>query len=319
MELPLVSIVCLCYNHERFVEEALESVLHQTYPNIEIIVVDDGSSDSSLAVITKVVNQHDRRIELLALPDNQGNCTAFNRGLKLVTGDFVIDFSTDDVMLPDRIELQVDFFLKQSQPVGVVFTDAVYINEMGVPLRKHYDYLRQKKRIDHVPTGDVFRDVLTRYFIAGPTMMVHKDVMDALHGYDENLAYEDFDFWVRASRDFQFAFLNVVTTKVRLLPGSLSTNQYQKGDRQLHSTFLVCLKAEKLCHDEGDREALRWRVRYEYKHAAFSENKTELKLFSALLKRLGKIPLSFFMIHYATRLPLPWAKMRKAYHQLRYG
>ncbi len=318
MNRPQVSVICLCFNHRNFIRDAMESVLSQRYSNLQIILVDDASTDGSRELVQEIA-KHYPTIQTLLLPYNLGNCKAFNRGLKLVTGDFIIDFSTDDVMMPDRIEKQVTFFQKQNENVGVLFTDALYISEKGTLVRKHYDYLLKKKLIDHVPSGDVFRDVLTTYFISSPTMMVRKSVMDVLQGYDENLSYEDFDFWVRASRDFQFAFLDEKTTKVRKSSGSMSTGWYQKNDKQLHSTFLVCLKAEKLCRDEQDRGALRWRVFYEFKQAVFSQNKTEAKLFAELSTRLGKVPSSFYLIRMASLLPFPWAWIRKKYHQLRYG
>src|SRR5882672_7643690 len=208
MESPLVSVVCLCYNHETFVKEAIASVLGQTYSNIQVIVVDDCSTDASVTVIQQVISQCSQKVQHLFLKQNVGNCKAFNAGLTLVKGDFIIDFSTDDVMMPDRIQKQVDFFMKQPEQVGVIFTDALYITEDGRPFRNHYDFLLRKGLLKRVPSGDVFREVLTTYFICSPTMMVKKEVMDMLEGYDETLAYEDFDFWVRASRKFQFAFLN---------------------------------------------------------------------------------------------------------------
>src|SRR5258706_4201555 len=165
MESPLVSVVCLCYNHETFVKEAIASVLGQTYSNIQVIVVDDCSTDASVTVIQQVISQCSQKVQHLFLKQNVGNCKAFNAGLTLVKGDFIIDFSTDDVMMPDRIQKQVDFFEKQSEQVGVVFTDAVYVNENGKTFRNHYDYLFTKKLIARVPHGDVFRDVLTTYFI----------------------------------------------------------------------------------------------------------------------------------------------------------
>jgi glycosyltransferase involved in cell wall biosynthesis len=317
MNRPQVSVICLCYNHRAFMREAMESVLSQTYANVQVIVVDDASTDGSKALILEF-SRHHSQIQTLLLSDNVGNCKAFNQGLRLATGDYVIDFSTDDVMIPDRIQKQVDFFEKQREQVGVVFTDAVYINENGKPFRNHYDYLFRKKLIARVPHGDVFRAVLTTYFICSPTMMVKKNVMDVLEGYDEKLAYEDFDFWVRASQKFEFAFLDEKTTMVRKSPGSLSMGWYEKGDLQLHSTFLVCEKAEKLCRNESDRRALRWRVGYEFRQAVFSRNKAESKLFAGLRKRLGKTPVSFFVIQWASYVPLPWARMRKLYHRLRY-
>ena len=317
MDQPQVSVICLCYNHERFVKEAIESVLNQTYPNIQLIIVDDGSIDGSVPIIQKIEDQNPG-IKFLSLKKNLGNCKAFNQGWKLATGQFVIDFSTDDVMLPDRIEKQVDFFLRQNDKTGVVFTDAIYIDADGKPFKNHYDHLFNNKLLGHIPVGNIFRDVLTTYFISSPTMMVRKEVLDSLGGYDEELAYEDFDFWVRASRDFHFAFLNEKSTKVRKASGSMSSGWYVPGDPQLHSTYLVCMKARLLCRDEEDRNALRWRVLYEFKQSVFSGNKIESKLFAQLLKSLGVIPFSFYVIQLVSALPFPWASLRKKYHQFIY-
>ena len=318
MERPLVSVICLCYNHERFVKEAIDSVLNQTYPNIELIVVDDCSTDRSVTVIKSITSQNPR-IKFLSLKTNLGNCKAFNQGWKMATGQFVVDFSTDDVMLPERIEKQIDFFLKQGKQAGVVFTDAIYIDDKGAPFKNHFEYLLKKKLIDHIPSGDIFRDVLTTYFICSPTMMVRKEVMDSLGGYDESLAYEDFDFWMRASRDFHFTFLNERLTKVRKSSGSMSSAWYEPGDPQLHSTYLVCLKATNLCRDEADRNALRWRVLYEFKQAVFSGNNKESKLFAQLLRSSGKISFSFYVIRLASFIPLPWPWIRSSYYKLLYN
>src|SRR6478736_1685750 len=100
MTSPLVSVVCLCYNHEHFVEEAIRSVFDQTYSNIQVVVVDDCSGDESVSIIKEIIRNQSRKVQFLELKQNLGNCKAFNHGLGLLTGDFVIDFSTDAVMLP---------------------------------------------------------------------------------------------------------------------------------------------------------------------------------------------------------------------------
>lgn len=317
MELPLVSVVCLCYNHERFVKEAIDSVLHQTYKNIEMIVVDDCSQDASVSVILSLVDQNPR-IKFISLKKNIGNCKAFNVGYQSTQGDFIIDFATDDVMLPGRIEKQVQFFQNQNSKVGVVFTDAIYIDSSSKPFKNHFEYLLKKKLIDHIPMGDVFRDVLTTYFICSPTMMVRREVFESLKGYDENLAYEDFDFWVRAARDFHFAFLNERSTWVRKSFGSMSNGLYKPGDLQLHATYLICCKAKELCRDEEDLNALRHRVLYEFKQSVFSGNNKEALLFADLLKMLGKVPFSLYVIQFASMIPLPWPWIRSKYNQLLY-
>lgn len=315
---PLVSVVCLCYNHDKFVREAIESVLNQTYPNVQIIVVDDCSNDESVSVIEHITVEHPNII-FLSLKENLGNCAAFNRGLALATGDFVIDFATDDVMLPQRLERQVDHFSRLDESYGVVFSDAVYINANGRNLRYHTEHLVKKKLISRVPEGWVFRDVLRRYFICAPTMLVRREVFLKLNGYDENLAYEDFDFWVRSSREFKYAYLDEVLTKVRVVGGSMSSRRYGPRDRQLHSTFLICKKALGLCRDDEDRRVLLQRVRYEFRHAVFSKNRQEAKFFDQLEAQLGGHDWQFYFLSFLCRVPLPWSWLRRKYQQLFYG
>jgi glycosyltransferase involved in cell wall biosynthesis len=314
---PLVSVICLCYNHAQFIEEAIRSVISQTYPNIQVVVVDDASTDGSVEIINRLVNEYSQ-IELLLLKENHGNCKAFNQGLRLVKGDFIIDFATDDIMMPDRIAKQVKFFNTLDPSYGVVFTDATYIDEGGEFLRNHYAYLLKKKLVNEIPQGDIYAFVLSTYFISSPTMLSRKEVFDSLRGYDEDLAYEDFDFWVRSSRNFKYGFLNERLTKVRQSKKSMSRGWYVPGDKQLHSTFLVCKKAIALNRSEEDRLAWVKRVRYELRQSVFSENYTEAELFYTLLKdeqRNGLIDKLFSLIN---QLRLPLSSLRQLYHGIRY-
>ncbi|MBS1557790.1 MAG: glycosyltransferase [Bacteroidetes bacterium] len=315
---PLVSVVCLCYNHERFVTEAIQSVLNQTYQNIQLLVVDDCSRDNSVKVIQSLVNENPS-IKFLSLSKNQGNCRAFNLAFAEVRGEYLVDFAADDVMLPDRIEKQVRCLQSADESVGVVFTNADYINTEGKFIRNHTHHLVTKKLIDRVPQGWVFRDVLKRYFICSPTMMIKKKVMDALNGYDENLAYEDFDFWVRASRNYKFVYQEDTLTRVRLHVKSMSSSWYERGDKQLHSTYLICCKAVLLCRDTDDKNALVQRVRYEFKQSVFSGNSSEAKLFARLEKELAGHNAAFFFYRLMSKLPLPWPWIRRQYYRWRYS
>jgi glycosyltransferase involved in cell wall biosynthesis len=318
MNRPRVSIICLCYNHRQFLVEAMESVMAQTYTNLQIIVVDDCSTDGSGEVIQDLGRKYPQ-LEVMLLPSNLGNCKAFNAAWQRADGDLVIDFATDDVMIPVRVERQVEFFLTQEPHVGVVFTDATYIDATGREFKNHFEFLFRKKLIHRVPVGDVFRDVLRTYFVCSPTMMIRSEVLRELGGYDENLAYEDFDFWVRASRKFHFAFLHERLTLVRRSSGSMSSGWYKPGDPQLYSTYLICGKAIVLCRDEGDRQAVRERIIYEFRQSVFSENRTEAKLFFELLQTLGEIPFSVSVVQLLSKLPLPWSWLRKSYYALFYS
>ena len=318
MTQPLVSVICLCYNHAHFVKEAIESVLRQNYSDVELIVVDDASTDGSIEVVLNLVKQNPS-IQLLQMASNQGNCKAFNKGLVIAKGDYIIDFATDDVMMHDRITKQISQFQSGSINIGVVFTDATYVNEEGVFLHHHYEYLFRKHLLNDVPQGDVYCKVLSKYFIASPTMMVRRSVLEALEGYDENLAYEDFDFWVRSARLFQYSFLNESLTKIRRVSNSMSTGWYKSGDKQLHSTYLVCRKAQKLNKNAEENEALIMRVRYEIRQSVFSKNVTEAKLFFELLCELTKPNLIDRILITIRHLPIPFQWIRNVYHAIRFS
>lgn len=318
MEQPLVSVICLCYNHGRFIKEAIESVITQTYTNLQVIVVDDASTDESVAEILKLKDQHPV-LDLILLQKNIGNCTAFNVAFKLAQGKYIIDFATDDVMMPTRIEKQVNFFETQAENVGVVFTDATYIDEKGEFLRNHFEYLFKKRLISNIPTGDVYRNVVSTYFIPGPAMMTKRTVLVTLAGYDEKLAYEDFDFWARSAREFKYGFLNERLTHIRKLSQSMSTGLYLPGDKQLHSTYLVCKKIQQLNRDEGDEDALIKRLRYEFRQSVFSGNFTEGHLFFNLLKELGSVSLPYQILFYISRKRVPLTWLRNLYHKIRYS
>jgi len=283
MEEPLVSVIALSYNHEKFIVSALESIIHQTYSSLEIILVDDASTDKTVKTARTYLKQNKISVSVktLFLKENVGNCTAFNRGLALARGKYVIDFATDDIMLPRRVEQQVAFFKDLPDEYGVVFSEAEYVDETGNHL--WYHYRDRLKHIQPIPTGDVYADVLSRYFISSPTMMVKKEVLDDLRGYDEQLAYEDFDFWVRSARNWKYAYLDECTTQVRKHDKSMSTGWYRPGDPQLYSTYLVCRKAFRLNKTKRERKALILRVLFELKQAIFNKQWREATLLTKLL------------------------------------
>lgn len=262
--IPRVTVICLCYNHARFIAEALDSVKRQTYPSIELIVVDDASTDGSQAAIGEWMKSNPDS-SFLPLPTNLGNCRAFNAGFRKTTGSYVIDLAADDVLLAHRVVRGVE--LMEARPeIGIQFSDAELIDEEATHLGYHSD------RFPHasVPQGWVFREVVSRYFINSPTMMIRRSVLDELGGYDERLAYEDFDLWVRAARVTQFAYLPEALVKRRVVKDSLGKRQFTFRSEQAVSTLAVCKKALNLCRNLEDRSALRGRVLYEFRRALFS-------------------------------------------------
>lgn len=262
MSQPLVTVVCLCYNHARFVKEAIQSVKSQTYENIELIVVDDASTDNSKEVIQQALQPYPE-VTFISLDANEGNCRAFNRGWRVAKGEFMIDFAADDVLLPNRIERGVRAFLSSGSRAGVQFSDAELIDEQGKHLGFHSDRFPNQT----IPQGDLYKELIRRYFICSPTMMFRKTVIDQLGGYDEQLAYEDFDFWIRSSRSFEYVYLPEVLVKRRVVKNSMSDRQFRHASVQQHSTFVVCEKIQTLNRTKDEQKALDARALYEWRQA----------------------------------------------------
>ena len=260
MSAPLVTVICICYNHARFVKEALDSVVNQTYGNIELIVIDDGSTDGSGKVIKQWIASHPKTT-LLLNARNLGYCKTFNKAYAISKGSFCIDLAADDILLPNRIEVGLKTWVDAGPDYGVNFSDAEHIDEQGNFIRLH----SSKYPHNTIPSGDIYKQIIDRYFICSPTMMFRREVVEHINGYDESLAYEDFDFWVRASRKYKFIYSHQVLLKKRSVLNSMSMNQFKRSGNQRLSTFKVCQKIKDLNRTPEEVKALRRRIWYELK------------------------------------------------------
>jgi len=260
MNSPLVTVICICYNHAQYVEQALDSVAGQTYDNIELIVIDDGSMDGSAKVVKRWIASHPQTT-LLVNGKNLGYCKAFNKAFSISKGAFCIDLAADDMLHPERVKEGVALLNNAGGEYGVAFSDAAHVDERGNFIRLHSD----KYPHSSIPSGDIYKDVIDRYFICSPSMIFRREVVEFLNGYDETLAYEDFDFWVRASRRFKFIYSPNVLVKKRSVATSLSKNQFTRSGDQRWSTLKVCKKIKDLNKTPEEVRALKRRLWYEIK------------------------------------------------------
>ncbi|MEM9897234.1 MAG: glycosyltransferase [Bacteroidota bacterium] len=258
----LVTVICLCYNQEKFVEEAIQSVLKQTHKNVELIVVDDSSTDQSKSKIKLL--QEANNFEFINLNRNAGNCTAFNIALRKASGDYIIDLAADDVLFPERIEAGLKTF--QKSKIGVEFCNVTHITEEGNFKSLHFPDHK------HVPQGDVYCRLIREAFISPPGMMIKKEVFEKLGGYDETLHFEDFDFWVRSSRDFNYAYTPLNLVKKREVKQSLSAHQLKSKTPHQTSVLKVCQKIQKLNRNGAENRALIYRSLYEIKQCVRQRN-----------------------------------------------
>ncbi|MDX6181902.1 glycosyltransferase [Flavobacterium sp. Fl-77] len=282
----LVTIICLCYNHEKYVVESLLSVINQEYPFIELIVVDDCSTDQSKEFISKWCLDFPE-IQFIANPTNLGNTKSFNKALKLAKGNFIIDLAADDILLPNCVYLQIKTFKESKyKNLGIVYGNAELITENGKFDSFYFPVDSLKRTIEERQTGDIYLNVISNgNSICSISSMVKKTVLDDLKGYDENLAYEDLDLWIRAARSYEIDYIDAVIVQKRILDTSLTSSFFSKNNRKFkkinQSTYLILKKTLLLNVNKKEDLALKKRVHHEIVHTF------KIKSYSLFCKNIG--------------------------------
>ena len=280
---PLVTVICLCYNHADYVIESLDSVLQQDYKSIELIILDDCSTDESVAIIEQWLLSHPE-IVFLKNKVNLGNTKTFNRGLQLAKGEYIIDLAADDVLEKNCIALQLNQFATSTHDnVGIVYGNVAMIDTNGKFIDTYFPVDTNGKLLEKRTSGDEYKRILSggKYSMCTVASMIKKEVYDKLQGYDENLAFEDLDFWIRASRLYDFDFIDAIIFKKRVLHNSLGSHFYKKNSALNHSTYIILRKAFVLNKTKEEDAALQKRVHHEIITTWQSKN------YSLFLKNIG--------------------------------
>jgi len=260
MKEPLVTVIVICYNHDKYVVQAIQSVLDQDYQNIEIIIADDASTDQSVEKILELVSSTQ---SLIFLPneENIGNCKTFNKAFSQSSGEYILDLSADDALDSSRVRRGVELLQERGPEYGVHYCDAWLVNENDTLIGLHSKSSGLIEK-DPFPEGYIFSKLLKRYFICPPTLMATRSVFESLNGYDETLSYEDFDFLIRSSKNFDFCASQEPLVIRRVLENSKSSVQSAEP-KYYRSTLEVCKKAISLTDTKEEKSALATRVLFE--------------------------------------------------------
>lgn len=265
---PIVSVICHCYNHSKFVVETLKSVLNQCYREIEIIVVDDFSQDDSVTTISNFISNYPEVI-FIRNSKNLGLTKSFNNAIKSAKGSYFIDLAADDILLPNCVKLQIEGFKNTAyENIGIVYGNIALLKENGEFGSYFYEVDPFKKVIQKRPTGLIYDKIITSgKSYCSVSAMIKREVFDTLGGYDENLEYEDFDFWVRLSRNFEIDFIDEILMNKRIVTDSLETFFFKKNNLRAHkinySTYLILIKIIKLNISKNEDLALQKKIHYE--------------------------------------------------------
>ncbi len=237
-ELPLVSVVIPTYNYGRYVGEAVDSALAQTYPSVEVIVIDDGSTDDTR---DRLVRYGDRIRYVYQV--NAGLSAARNTGIREAMGRYIAFLDSDDQFHPRRIELQIPVAESDSQ-IGIVTSQCT----SGVEV--HWDELPSPP----IPSCEITLDDLVVRSRFGPGgVLARRECFDVVGFFDETLrSVEDRDMWIRIASRFKVVRLDASLWWYRTTPGSMSRNP----ERMEHFERVVLERAFRMPELAG-----RWALR----------------------------------------------------------
>jgi glycosyltransferase involved in cell wall biosynthesis len=220
-ENPLVSVVIPTYKRPDMLGRAIDSVLNQTYDNIEIIVVDDNDENSKYRKETEEFMRKYADVDNLVYlkhKNNSGAAAARNTGMKYSKGEFISFLDDDDEWYNDKTQIQVSQFRKLSEDYGVVYTNSTKKNDIN-------NIFITNKENKNSLSGDVHNKILKGNFIGTPVAMIRSSCYEKNGGFDESLPrLQDWEFWIRLSKNYKFKYIDKPMTMVSELDDTISTN-----------------------------------------------------------------------------------------------
>ena len=222
---PVLSVCVPTYNGEAYVAEALHSILHQTYAAFEVIVVDDGSTDSTLEIVRTVADT-DARVRVYRNPHQRGIPGNWNACVGFARGQYVCVFHQDDVMLPDNLARKMAVF-ETDPTLSLVHSLVEPLVEAGAPTR--WGNWMEKAEADFIEDGLVYfrKLVLQGNCICAPTVIVRREQLDAVGGFDASLGYAcDYETWMKLCVEGRVGFVHQALVCYRWHADNAS-HQYQ--------------------------------------------------------------------------------------------
>ncbi len=240
-ESPLISVIVPAYNAERFLAKTLDSILAQTYPHFEVLVIDDGSTDQT-AAIAQAYAQRDPRIHYLKQA-NGGVAAARNLGIGEAKGVFIAPIDADDIWYPENLERQVQCFLAAGERVGLVYSWSVDIDEA--------DHLLGGFRASDLE-GKVYPTLILHNFLGNASAaLIRRSCWEQVGGFDPSFraqqaqGCEDWDLYLRIAERFEFRVVPAFLVGYRKLRGTMS------GDyRQMARSHALVMQAVQTRHPE---------------------------------------------------------------------
>lgn len=232
-DFPLVSVLIPAYNHENYIQETIESIINQTYPNIELIILNDGSKDKTWEKITELKPKCENRFVKIHFEtkQNEGTCITLNKLLKLSSGEFVYIIASDDLTKPQAIEKEVKF-LQDNPDYALAVGDNEYVDSMGKQIfrtQKAFtsniknakyktvkEFLSSKLKIDFL--SDDFGSYKTLYkenYIPNG-YLIRKNIFETIGNFTKNAPLEDFWLMLQISKYKKMKYIDEILFSYRI-------------------------------------------------------------------------------------------------------
>lgn len=238
MNSELVSIIIPSYNHEKYINDSVDGILNQTYENIELIVADDQSSDSTFDVLMSRKQDLYNKCKNVVIYKNESNLgisKSLNKAISKSAGKYIKVIASDDILCKDGIEKLVNYRDKINE------TCFIHTSEYFISVSDDYESITKKtdstNKSAHCKYVDNCYQNLLKHgcFILSPTTFYDKEIFVKLGGYDENICIEDFPFYIKVSKHYPIYYLDEETVFYRLV------NTSKKSDKRINQ-LIDCYK-----------------------------------------------------------------------------
>lgn len=221
---PLVSLIIISYNHQKYISDCMRSLLSLTYPNMELLYLDDCSSDGSYETANQYLEALQHKYATVRFAGNRENKGLINNLNRLVpesSGKYVKTLAADDFLTEDSIELMVHY-MEQHPECDLLYTNGIYGDDsIHFPIKDGNAFTKLYHGAQLEGEG-LFEELYRKDFIAAPTVMVRGDVYNRYGLYDERIGIEDWDHFLRIAENGRMGYLDEITVMYRFTENSLS-------------------------------------------------------------------------------------------------
>lgn len=310
---PLVSIIIPVFNGSNYISEAIDSALNQTYKKVEVIVVNDGSTDNGAT--REICKSYGDRI-IYHEKKNGGVSSALNLGIGKMRGEYFSWLSHDDRYLPQKIERNLDIIQKSGNPMTIPFGNYAYIDRRGKRLKVTY----VKEGGDRSGVYSVMMGNLN-----GLTLLIHKSLIDEVGGFDENLpTIQDYDLFFKLAIKYNknFFYDRRVLVETRIHPLQQGTKKYKFHISQSDDFFSRCIEVvnDEMISKDRFRQSKAWyRIAYRYLRNNY-KNSFKHAILRARSVEINKLTKALFELQFFAKRKVVypiWLFLFNAYKKIR--